>query len=209
MKTDVISIHSDMKGTVEAMEQAERFAVYNGLTGKNALHVRLLTEETISMVHGIVDDFKGDFWLESEPTAKGLLCRIIVSAQVAVNDGQEDELLEVATSGKNEEAKSLMGKIRQIFRWTIQQNDINMYEQDPAMDMWYEMGANREAMAYGSAAYWSLKQYRENAERVPKPKDREWDELEKSIVGRLADEVRVGIRSEKAGVTIEKLFPKA
>ena len=207
MKTDVITIYSDMAGTGEAMDQAERFAVYNGLKGKDALHIRLLTEETISMVHGIVDDFRGDFWMESEKNAAGLLCRICVSAQVAVDDGQEDELLKLSTSGKNEEARSLMGKIRQIFRWTIQQSGGGMYNQDSAVDMWYEMGANREAMDYGAAAFWSLRQYRENAERVPK--ERDWDELEKSIIARLADEVRVGILSEKATVTIEKLFPLA
>ena len=208
MKTDVIAIRSDMAGTSEAMKQAERFAVYHGLSAKDALHIRLLTEETVSMVHGILDDFQGDFWLESVPSDKGMLCRICVSAKVSVSDGQEDELLKVATSGKNEEAKSLMGKIRQIFRWTIQQNT-DMREQDSSVDMWYEMGTSREALDYGAAVYWSLKQYRVNAEHAPKPKDREWDELEKSIVGKLADEVRVGIRSEKAVVTIEKFFPNA
>ena len=206
MKTDVISIYSDLRGRAEAMHEAERFAAYNGLTGKPAKQIRLLTEETISMVDGIVSAFRGDFWLESKKTKDGLRCRICLSANVEVSDGQEDALLGVSTSGKNEDAKGILGKIRQVFRWTIQQNTFDPAVESSPLDVWYEMGTNHDPMMHGSADYWSLQQYRRSVQAKQESAEA-WDELEKSIIANLADEVKVGIRSERAQVIIEKCFP--
>ena len=196
MKTNVISITSDLAGRAEAMQEAERFCVYNGLTGKNAMHIRLLTEETISMVNGIVKDFEGDLWMESEPTPSGLLCRICVAANVSVSEGQEEQLLDIATSGKNTEAVGILGKIRQLFRWSLQQTDTTSSLQTNTLSSWYAMGVQ-------DASYWSLRQYTQQLQQK-QPEGEEWDELEKSIIAKLADEVRVGIRAERAEVVIEK-----
>ena len=196
MKTNVISITSDLAGRAEAMQEAERFSVYNGLTGKNAMHIRLLTEETISMVNGIVKDFEGDLWMESEPTPSGLLCRICVAANVSVSEGQEEQLLDIATSGKNTEAVGILGKIRQLFRWSLQQTDTTSSLQANTLSSWYAMGVQ-------DASYWSLRQYTQQLQQK-QPEGEEWDELEKSIIAKLADEVRVGIRAERAEVVIEK-----
>ena len=196
MKTNVISITSDLAGRAEAMQEAERFSVYNGLTGKNAMHIRLLTEETISMVNGIVKDFEGDLWMESEPTPSGLLCRICVAANVSVSEGQEEQLLDIATSGKNTEAVGIRGKIRQLFRWSLQQTDTTSSLQTNTLSSWYAMGVQ-------DASYWSLRQYTQQLQQQ-QPEGEEWDELEKSIIAKLADEVRVGIRAERAEVVIEK-----
>ena len=196
MKTNVISITSDLAGRAEAMQEAERFSVYNGLTGKNAMHIRLLTEETISMVNGIVKDFEGDLWMESEPTPSGLLCRICVAANVSVSEGQEEQLLDIATSGKNTEAVGILGKIRQLFRWSLQQTDTTSSLQTNTLSSWYAMGVQ-------DASYWSLRQYTQQLQQK-QPEGEEWDELEKSIIAKLADEVRVGIRADRAEVVIEK-----
>ena len=58
MKTDIITIYSDLKGREEAIDAAERFIAYNGIEGKAAMHIRLLTEEAVGMAHGIMDGFK-------------------------------------------------------------------------------------------------------------------------------------------------------
>ncbi|MBP0987726.1 MAG: hypothetical protein J6S92_05550, partial [Oscillospiraceae bacterium] len=105
MKTDLITINSDLKGSDAAMQTAEKFSAYHGITGKNAMHLRLLTEETVSMIHGIFDDFSGSFWIESEGTKQGLLCRICLSAERQANQVQESQILSVSTSGRNESAK--------------------------------------------------------------------------------------------------------
>ena len=203
MKTNVISIYGDLKGQSETMQEAERFSEYHHLTGRNAMYIRLLTEEAVSLVHGIIPDFKGRFWLESEQTEKKLLCRICVSADTTVTEGQEEELLSVSTSGKNEDAKGILGKIRQLFRWSMQQTDAEAYAQSNIIGEWYQMG-NYGTHDVNKAVYWSLSNYRNTIEDNPEENTEERDELEKSIIAKLSDEVKVGIRSDKAEVIIEK-----
>ena len=43
MKTDVITLTGDLDGMDLAMEAEEKFAAYYGITGREALHLRLLT----------------------------------------------------------------------------------------------------------------------------------------------------------------------
>ena len=121
MRSDIITISSDLSGRDAAMKAAERFAAYHSLTGRDAMHIRLLTEETVCLVHGILDDFSGTFWLESDETNDGLHCRICLSADKHVNKAQEDMILSVSTSGKNESSKGILGKLREIVRSSIQE----------------------------------------------------------------------------------------
>ena len=205
MKTDVISIDDELHGQSSAMQEAEHFTEYFYLTGRNAMHIRLLTEEAISLVHGIIPNFNGRFWLESEQTEDGILCRICVTADVDVSDGQEKKLLAVSTSGKNEDAKGIMGKIRQILRWSIQHTD----DEQIVKQSWYERGCNRADSSSSTSVdyYWSLANYRDQVKEQLDSDADELEELEKSIIAKLSDEVKVGIRSNVAEVIIEKRFP--
>lgn len=206
MKTDVITIHSDLTGSKAAMQTAEHFCEYNNITGKNAMHIRLLTEETVSMVHGILRGFKGKLWLESQDTEEGILCRICLRADKSVDMEQEDQLMSVSTSGKNESVKGVLGKIREIFRRTVQSTST----EPSAVDTWYYMGAQRNALMNSVdtfSNYWSLNYYRQNVEGPAKNQEA-WDELEKSIIGKLADEVKIGLRNSTAEVIIEKTVKK-
>ena len=61
MKSDVISVSSMKDQTDAVMEQAEKVAVYQGLSTKNALHLRLLAEEMMSMMRAITGDVRGQY----------------------------------------------------------------------------------------------------------------------------------------------------
>lgn len=207
MKTDVIRICSDLRGRQEAIEETERFAAYNHITGKQAMHMRLLTEETVSMVHGILSGFEGDFWIESEKRKSGRLCRICVAANASVSESQETELMRISSSGKNEEAKGFLGAIREIFRWSVQSTEENRKNTgSTAVDVMYRMGTPAAAE---EEAFWSLQQYRASLEQHTQEEEsrQAWDELEKSIVANLSDEIRIGITNERATVIIERFFP--
>ena len=97
MKSDIINIQSDLGGSEEAMATAERFSSYNGFTVRDARHIRLLTEELVSMVHGIMEGLNAELWFESEKTDEGTLCRICLSAQKSVDARQEEYFLSVAS----------------------------------------------------------------------------------------------------------------
>ena len=210
MKTDIITIYSDLKGREEAIDAAERFIAYNDIEGKAAMHIRLLTEEAVGMVHGIMDGFKGSLWLESEAAPKGICCRICLIAESPVSEYQEDRLLKVSTSGKNEEAKGILGKIRELIRISAQR-PIASFDDDGAgeLDDWYYMGApHGETRMIDDyyVGYWSLDSYREAVNSKPAAKITEdmHDELERSIIAKLADDVKVFLKADSTKVVIEK-----
>ena len=66
MKTDAIQITSKGAGMKSALEQAEKVAAYKGLSGKSALHLRLLTEEMMGMMRSITGEVSGVFWIEDD-----------------------------------------------------------------------------------------------------------------------------------------------
>ena len=207
MKTDVITVYSDLRGREEAMATAERFAEYNRIKGKDAMHLRLLTEETICMIHGILDDFRADFWLETEQTKRGLLCRICLSADKQANRKQEKHILSVSTSGRNENAKGIVGRIREVLRHSLQ-TESSEDEQflKSINDACIGIGTGSSSYPTPSADFWSLSLYRQNLSEKKDDKSEEWDELEKSIISRLADEVKVWLENDKTEVVIEKYF---
>lgn len=204
MKSDVVKINSDLKGQEEALAAAESFIAYNGFTGKNALHIQLLTEELISMIHGIMDGFEGRLWFESEKAEQGRLCRICLSANTAADLTQEEKLLGVASSGKNENAKGILGKIRELVRMSAQSAVNRTYISSYAsVNGWFTMGAVSTVYDIGNC--WSLTNYRNSLPDRETARE-EWDELEKSIIANLSDDVKVWLKNSVTEVVIEKLI---
>lgn len=205
IKTDIVHINSRLDGKEEAVLTADEFNRYNHFTGKNALHIRLLTEELISMVHDIMDGFIGNLWLESHYTDDGVKCRICLSSQRVTDVQREKKLLSVATTGKNENSRGILGKIREVLRINAQYSDdsefMNRYAES---NSWYSMGRSPEERI--KERYWSLKSYQNNlpADRSEAPE--EWDELERSIIAKLADDVEVWLTDETTEVVINKLI---
>ena len=72
IQTDQIKLNSTESDIVRVLEEVERFSAYAGLTGKPAIHVRLLTEETLGMVKAITEDFCAQFWVEGDKAEQRL-----------------------------------------------------------------------------------------------------------------------------------------
>ena len=73
------------------------------------------------------------------------------------------------------------------------------------VDMPYTPGAP----VYSGNVVWSLESYRQGLDDVKKTNQdagEVWDELEKSILANLADDVKVAIRGNEAEITVEKKF---
>ena len=206
MKTDIIEVYSDTKGSDLAMQEAEKFAEYYRLSHKDSMHLRLLTEEMISLVHGILDKFTGRLWLESQKKGNDLHCRICLSVEKEINREQEDSFLSVSTNGKNENARGITGKIRELIRRSLQSSSredalylANVNDSMPGI------ASGSTAFSSYESEYWSLKVYR--SQLASKKEEREeGDELEKSIIAKLADEVRVWLKDEMTEIVIEKTF---
>ena len=188
MKTDVITVSAKGKQMEKALDQVEKVAAYKGLSPKNTLHLRLLTEEMMSMMRSITGEPEGEFWIEDNGGEYQLHLR--VAARMSIE--KREQLLSVSASGKNEAARGLMGRIREFFDWGCDED----YDGFTG-----SMLLMPEAIEHSSTPLldweWSMRRYEDalSAQADQDTAAREaWDELEKSVVKHVADDVKVYIR---------------
>lgn len=191
MRTDVITISNQAENMGEALTQAEKVAAYCNLSSKGALHLRLLTEEALGMMRSITGTREGEFWIENEDDEFELHLRV----NTLVDEKRREQLLSASSSGVNEATRGIMGKIRAFFEAPSGAPTFS--------GMFIPGGASANA---GMA--WSMEDYREQL-RQYREMNREgaeeaWDELEKSVVARVADNVKVSIKGRTVEMTIIK-----
>ena len=179
-----------------ALEQVEKVAAYKGLSPKNTLHLRLLTEEMMGMMRSITGEPEGEFWIEDHNGIYELHRRVAAR----MNFEKREQLLSVSASGKNEAACGLMGRIREFFDWGCD-------EEYDGLSMALMPDAFEHSTSPVLDWEWSMRRY-ENVVSAKLGKDeaaREaWDELEKSVVKNVADDVKVFIRGGFVEMTILK-----
>ena len=191
MKSDIIVISSNGNGIDAALAQAEKTAEQMGLTHRQALHMRLLVEEMMNMVSSIVGQLEGKFWIETEDKAY----RLYLQMASLLDGEQRKQLISASTSGKNEAHRGIMGKIRAFF-------EPMPIEDTPS----YLAGTIVRGNANDDLT-WSLEAYRERLRNGKDASDEareEWDELEKSVVSHIADNVTVSIRNYDVEMMIYK-----
>ena len=208
MVTDQIYVNQDGKGMKEALELAERFAAYYSLKPKEQIHLRLLSEETMSLVAAITGEFKALFWLEGTKDQ----CRVNLEFKTDMDAEKRKEFLSVSTSGKNEAARGILGKIREVIEIGIldyEEADQMMMEYGGDPYNYWAMGIDPQTAVSQSMLTWSLNNYRQSVGEWSDENGAEEearDELEKSIIANIADDVRVSIRQDKVLMTILKEF---
>ena len=208
MITERIEITSKDKNVPEILEVTEEFARSQNLNEKQALHMRLLAEELVGLISGITTDFRAAFWVEGD---KGI-CDVCLEAETLVNKKRRDELMLVSTSGKNTEVKGVIGKIRNVFEgFMLTYDDLDAQGLMISQGTPYSVGGMVDVNAYRSmeSQIWSLEEYKQSL-GVNDGGSNEiieaWDELEKSVIAKLADDVRVGIRGSHVTIVIHKEF---
>ena len=198
MKSNICKINKGIGSLVEILKESERVAEYNGLTHKQALHLRLLCEELDGMLPNIIDDFEGSLWIEYDEG----LCKINVSIRIPeFNTDKKNELIAIAKDKKNAAAVGVVGKIRnsiENFFLTEGVSDAFYISSDTA----YMASGYTECVDY--SYLWSLEQYRTTVKTGQKAEA--WDELEKSVIASVADDVIVGVKGKQADITIVKKF---
>ncbi len=200
-------MNSRGEGLDTAFDLVDGFIQKVGLSGKNAIHIRLLAEEMLGMVKAITGNFNALFWAEGDDKE----CQLHLSADVDMDADKRKELIEASTSGKNEAAKGIMGRIREVVEvWMENYEDIGKIQMQYGIDPinYSMMGVDNQTMSQ-AVLTWSLKQYRDDvsgAVDVEELTEDVRDDLEKSIVANIADDVKVGIMNDKLQMTIFKKF---
>lgn len=193
----------------EALKMADHIAVLIRLSPKNTFHFRLLAEEMFSMLKAITGEFSADFWIEENNGN----CALHLVTKSDLDYGKRHELLSVSTTGENIAPRGIMEKIREIIQ-------AGLYHAEESFELQAQYGAGM--FPYGAlgmiddgmsdAVYaWSMQKYKNEVEAERKDNDNPaaeeaWDELEKSIIANIADEIRVGVRKDSAELIVLKKF---
>lgn len=200
MKTEVISVFANGNGRDEALEITENTGSFLGLDQKSTLRLRLLSEELIELIRTFSDEIPCSFWLETADKN----VQIHLKTDIPMDLQTRNELLSVSSSGTNAAAKGLIGKIREMIASVFLPDDP---ETKAMTDQTFGLMAQGSQMGsqYGGAYAWSLTNYTTQVNNAPDEKEAK-DELEKSILANLADDVKVSIVDSEVEVVIFKAF---
>ena len=194
MKTDIYKFTADSFEIGKVTEAAAKAASYNDLTSKQELRLTLLAEELAEMIPKLLEYGDGEFFIENKGSDYEI--HIKVHASELLNFDKRDRLLSVSKSGKNAAATGIMNKIIIVAEALISgYNDSPMMVNDNTGNF-ISIGMDV------SPNYWSLQKYRSGSAENKEA----WDELEKSIIANLSDDVTVGFIKGTAEIIVKKSF---
>ncbi len=218
MRTDTVLVSDQHMDA--ALEEAEKVAVYKELSPKGELHLRLLTEEMMGLVRSVAGSNGGKFWIED----RNGIFELHLLTLSPMSGLKRKQLLSAATSGKNESAKSFMGRLKEFFyrsdagsptftselmyagMMSAQEGSMYMSGVDLTDSFSSHYYISHDAEAHAMDYDWSLNHYREVLSDDQLSADRKdaWDELEKSVLAKVADEVRIGILGDQVEMVVYK-----
>ena len=178
MKSDVIVIDNAGKGFENAVAETKKVAEYKGLSGKDVLHLELMTEEMLSLVRSVPGEMQASFWIETEGTQFALH----LNTKTVMDKEKRYLLISSASSRKNEAAKTFLGYLRDVF--------------EEAMAAEVDHSANELPLdVLADLANHAID-------------ESEWDGYERSVLRKVADNVKIAIRGGMVDMTVSKNFAK-
>ncbi|MCR5627621.1 MAG: hypothetical protein K6F99_09895 [Lachnospiraceae bacterium] len=209
MKTDELSIEDLSVDTDKVLQEAEAFCKYNKFSEKDTRRIRLITEEALGLLRALTKTHTGVMYFEKKKN----ICKVHISVLADVNIENREQFLSVSKSGKNTASKGLLGKIREIIELSFMNTgdeELDKALQGGVCSVPYvpiDLAGSASAAQMDAVNYWSLTKYNEELEKK-KDKDSEskeaWDELEKSVLNNIADDVNIGITKGRVVIEIIK-----
>lgn len=197
MISNICKIENGTKDLAAILRESEKVAVYNELTHKQTLQLRLICEEIDGMLPKIVDNFNGDLWIELENG----VCKVNIELRFEkFTIEKKDSLIGISKNKKNAAATGITGKIRSAIEDVLWDEDSARALDGPVS--YYCLSDVHDHMDY--SYLWSLGEYRSTVKFDEQPE--EWDELEKSVIASVADDIIVGVKGKHANIVIVKKF---
>lgn len=200
MKTYEIKVTSKGDGMSEALDLTEKTGTGAGLDHKENLRLRLLAEELFGTMRSIAGDVEASYYLEYEGKSFDMHMR----SEVELTSEMRDQFISVSSSGQNAAATSFMGKLRDMIATVM----LSINENPAAVQMGLMSAGCPSGGQVGFESYeWCMNRYKD-AIRDSSSEDagEAWDELEKSIVANIADDISISIVGTVVDITIRKAF---
>ena len=174
IRSEQITIANPDTDMAKAYETVDAFLKDTGITGKSALRIRLLSEEVLRLAKAIIGVNDKTFRLEGDER----VTRIFLTADNSIDKNKQKELLSISSSGENISERGFFKKLLSVFT-------SNDYEESE----------------------WSLKDYEDELRRrkeEDKYSQEAWEDIERSLVANLADDIEVGISRGKINMIVTK-----
>ena len=197
MKSNVCKIENGVKDLEAILKESEMVAEYNGLDHKQSLQLRLICEEIDGMLPRIIDNFNGDLWIDFEDG----VCKVNVLVNFEeFTAKKKEELINVSKNKKNALATGIIGKIRSVIEDFFLDGEFKAC----GIPTDYHQMPNEYCVGIDHSYLWSLGEYKATVKK--EKREEAWDELEKSIIASVADDVIVGVKGRQASIVVVKKF---
>lgn len=193
MNTDAVIIEGNGDYLNAALDRVEGLANVEKLSEKESLYLRLLAEELFGIVRATAGDIKAKFYAEGN----GREFKLVLESDARLDEDIKNALLAISTTGTNEADVGVIAKLSNLFNISMKGLDASSGASRTDGISYGKMGLVEES---AESFVWSLKKYKESAGQDGKA------EFEKSVVGTVADDVKVGIKDKKVKIVIYKKF---
>ena len=190
MRSEVIKISRDEDNLNKILSETQRTAEYAGLSAKQSIKTRLIAEEFVGMLKEVSQNFEGEFWIEHENLSFSFISQIHINEVMDMQTKRR--FIETSTNKKNT-VKGIMGKIRDVVE--------NLLYPENAMYSTSFISYQLETAVLLNDQ-WTLNRYKDVERNNAEP----WDELEKSIIANIADDVIVSVKGNNVEIVIMKKF---
>ncbi len=188
-----------------AFEKGEKYVDELQLSPKDALHLKLIFEETVGMLGELAMEYEAIVWFEKYDEE----CCLRVVAKTDMSAEKKADLIGLSASGKNASAKGFMDKIVDVIdTGMLGYEDVTKLQQKYGGGTISYGGLGAFSIPGGGMSYpevfWSLNNYRDGLSDVidDDGAKQAWDELEKSIVASLAKDLIVGVKNNRVDITV-------
>ena len=198
VRSEIVVVDGDGENLDKALNMTERFGAARDLDRKSVLHMRLLAEEMFGLMRGVAGDAEATYWIRKEDGCFELHLR----AQPSMTKEMRERLLSLSTSGKNEAARGFIGKLRDMIAERLLPEGEGPEGAGELMENGWADGGSGEGE-------WSLRRYRSDVEQKAgesEDADEALDEMGRSIVAKVADDVRIAIRGTRVEIAVYKTF---
>ena len=199
MKTDEMIITGSGEGMDKAVSETEQLGFTSGLNPKQCLHLRLLAEELVGMMQSVAGKGEARFTAEQRENTYTLE----LSAHVDMTKEMRKNLIDISSKGENAAIKGFMGRLKDSIAAAFLPS-----ENGPSGMTVGLMGLGSPSGYANDDSYsWTMSQYVNGVKKSQSEEAKEaWDELEKSIVASIANEVTVYIKDSQVRIIITKVF---
>ncbi len=196
MKSDVIVIGTNQDFTDRALAITEEYA--GNLSKKAHLRLRLVAEEMMNLFRSITGELEAEYWIENESN----FYTLHLDTNTIMFAKKREQLMELSSTKENAAAKGVIGKIREAFELALLPKD----EMDARLARLPLMGfAEPSAYEQSTEDLWKMSNYIDSVNNISDPEfaQEAKDELERSIIATLANEVTISIRGDKVSMAVE------